>query len=145
MANVCWSRLLAALSATGLLAALAVGLTGCGGSTPAGDDKDLTVGFIYIGPKKDYGYTQAHQQGAEAVKKVPGVKVLEVEKVAEDEGVQQKMKKMIDVEKAKVLFASSFGYFSPHVLAMAKKYPDVQFMHCGGPWKKGDPENLCSY
>ena len=53
---------------------------------------------------------------------------------------------MIEVEKAKVIFASSFGYFDPHVIEMAKKYPDVYFMHCGGPWKKGKhPDNICSY
>jgi simple sugar transport system substrate-binding protein len=119
-------------------------LSGCGGGGGA-DSKDLKVGFIYIGPKKDYGYTQAHQQGAEAVKKLPGVNVLEVEKVPETEDVQQRMKKLIDVEGAKVIFASSYGYFNPHVLEMAKKYPNIQFMHCGGPWKKGDPENICSY
>ena len=52
---------------------------------------------------------------------------------------------MIDVEGAKVIFASSFGYFTPHVLEMAKKYPNIQFMHCGGPWKQGDRPNICSY
>jgi basic membrane protein A len=136
-------RWLMATAAATLLAGLAIGFLGCGSSSTSGDD--LTVGFIYIGPKKDYGYTQAHQQGAEAVKKIPGVKVLEVEKIPETEDVQQRMKKLIEVENAKVIFASSFGYFNPHVLEMAKKYPNIQFMHCGGPWKKGDPENICSY
>jgi simple sugar transport system substrate-binding protein len=141
-------KLLAALSGAGLLALLAV-LAGCDSGGGGGSGKTtqgpLTVGFIYIGPKKDYGYTQAHQQGAEAVKKMADVQVLEVEKVPETEDVQQRMKKLIDVEGAQVIFASSFGYFQPHVLEMAKKYPKIQFMHCGGPWKKGDPENICSY
>src|SRR5437660_10934056 len=112
-------KLLALLSGLGLFALLAV-LPGCSGADSTngngGSPDDLTVGFIYIGPKKDYGYTQAHQQGAEAVKKLPGVTVLEVEKVPESEDVQQRMKKMIDVEGAKVIFASSFGYCTPHVL-----------------------------
>ncbi len=156
-------RWIEAMSVGSLLALLVAGLVGCsssstgpGGTSSTGKDGtstggtpaagDLVVGFIYIGPKKDYGYTQAHQTGAEAVKKMPGVKVLEVEKVAEDEGVQQRMKKMIVDEKAKVIFASSYGYFDPHVIAMAKKYPKVQFFHCGGPWdKEKDPANICSY
>ena len=64
------SRLLAMLCGTALLAALAVGLTAVRQATPKAT-KDLTVGFIYIGPKDDYGYSQAHAQGAAAVKKMP--------------------------------------------------------------------------
>ena len=50
--------------------------------------KDLVVGFIYVGPKDDYGYNQAHAEGAAIVKSMPGVKVLEEEKVAETLDVQ---------------------------------------------------------
>ena len=42
---------------------------------------DTTIGFIYVGSRDDYGYNQAHAQGAAAVKKLPGVKVVEEEKV----------------------------------------------------------------
>ena len=35
---------------------------------------DTTIGFIYVGSRDDYGYNQAHAQGAAAVKKMPGVK-----------------------------------------------------------------------
>ena len=44
-------------------------------------DKALTVGFIYVGPKDDYGYNQAHAEGAQMVAKMPGVKIREEEKV----------------------------------------------------------------
>src|SRR4051794_8695186 len=105
MTKLASRTLLTLLSGAALLGLLAV-LPGCSGSdTTKGSPGDLTVGFVYIGPKKDYGYTQAHQQGAEAVKKLPGVTVLEVEKVPETEDVQQRMKKLIDVEGAKVIFA----------------------------------------
>ena len=33
---------------------------------------DLTIGFIYVGPKDDYGYNQAHALGAASVSKLPG-------------------------------------------------------------------------
>ena len=42
-------------------------------------DKPMTIGFIYVGTKDDYGYNQAHHEGAEVVKKIPGVKVIEQE------------------------------------------------------------------
>ena len=43
--------------------------------------KDLVVGFIYVGPKDDYGYNQAHAEAASLLKKMPGVKIVEEEKV----------------------------------------------------------------
>src|SRR5664279_951738 len=42
-------------------------------------DTPLTVGFVYVGPKDDYGYNQAHAQGAKALASVPGVKIVEEE------------------------------------------------------------------
>ncbi|SRR6266851_5762629 len=146
MTKVKLSNRLVTSCGMGLLAFFAVSLLGCAGGSGSGKSDDLTVGFIYIGPKDDYGYSQAHAQGGAAVKKMPGVKVLEVEKVPEDVAVQQTMKNMIDVEGAKVVFASSFGYYKPHVLEVAPKYPDVLFMHCGGPWTKGEyPDNVYTY
>lgn len=38
---------------------------------------DVTIGFIYVGPKDDYGYNQAHALGAASVAKLPGVKMVE--------------------------------------------------------------------
>lgn len=104
-----------------------------------------TVGFIYVGPKDDYGYNQAHHEGAEAVKK-SGAKVLEEEKVPETLDVQKTMESMIELDGATVLFPTSFGYFDPHILAMAKKYPDVLFLHCGGLYDDAKhPKNVGSY
>ena len=45
---------------------------------------DTTIGFIYVGSRDDYGYNQAHAAGAAALKKMPGLKVVEEEKVAGD-------------------------------------------------------------
>src|ERR1700739_1841028 len=85
-------------------------LGAAGGVMPFGKAmaKDTTVGFIYVGPHDDFGYNQAHAQGAAAVKKIPGVKMLEVEKVPEDQAVQNTMKNMIEIEGAKVIFPTSF-------------------------------------
>ena len=104
----------------------------------------LTVGFIYVGPKDDYGYNQAHAAGAAAVKAM-GVKVVEEERVPETVDVEKTMASMINLDGASLLFPTSFGYFDPHVLKLAKKYDSVTFMHCGGLWKDGDPKNAHSY
>ena len=54
------------------------------------------------------------------------------------------MRAMIEKDGARVIFGCTFGYWCPHMLETAAKYPNVQFVHCAGLWKKGDPENLCS-
>ena len=50
----------------------------------------LTVGFIYVGPRDDYGYNQAHAESAAALKAMPGIKVLEEENVPETPGSPKK-------------------------------------------------------
>ena len=106
----------------------------------------LKIGFIYVGPKDDYGYNQAHAEGAAVVKALPGVSVVEEENVPETVDVQKTMESMINLDGATLLFPTSFGYFDPHVLTVAAKYPKIQFRHCGGLWKAGkDPINVGSY
>lgn len=106
---------------------------------------ELTVGFIYVGPKDDYGYNQSHAEGAAVVKKIPGVKVVEEERVPETVDVQKTMESMINFDGASLLFPTSFGYFDPHILTLAPKYKDVRFEHCGGLWTPKNPKNVGSY
>jgi basic membrane protein A and related proteins len=123
-------------------AALAAPLLPFGVARAAG----LTIGFIYVGPRDDFGYNQAHAEGAAALKKLDGITVVEEENVAETVVVQKSMESMIQLDGASLLFPTSFGYFDPHMLAMAAKYPDVQFRHCGGMWTEGKhPINTGSY
>jgi len=105
----------------------------------------LKVGFLYVGPRDDYGYNQAHAEGATAVKAMPGVKVLEEERVPETIDVVKSMDSMIELDNVTLLFPTSFGYYNPFVLQEAKKYPKVQFRHCGGLWTEKDPKNAGSY
>ena len=107
---------------------------------------DLTVGFIYVGPKDDYGYNQAHAEGVAAIKSMPGLTVIEEENVPETVDVEKTMESMIGFDGASLLFPTSFGYFDPHMLKMCAKYPDVQFRHCGGLWTADKhPKNAGSY
>jgi len=148
----------------GLLATAAFGVatkfgTGCSApTTPTGTDGEspttggtggspLVVGFIYVGPKDDFGYNQAHAEGAAAmVANVPGIKVVEEASVPETTAVAETMRNMIEVDGAKVLFPTSFGYFDPYILDMAKEFPDVQFFHAGGLYQEGvHPNNVGSY
>jgi simple sugar transport system substrate-binding protein len=106
----------------------------------------IVVGVIYVGPRDDFGYNQAQAQAAAAIKKMAGVKVIEEEKVPETVAVQKTMEAMITQDKASIIFATSYGYFDPHVLKMAAKYPNVRFAHCGGLWTEGKhPKNVGSF
>lgn len=107
---------------------------------------DLTIGFIYVGPKDDFGYNQAHAEGAAAVKAMSGVTVVEEENVAETVDVQSTMESMINFDGANLLFPTSFGYFDPHILEIAPKYDSVRFQHAAGLWSADKhPMNVGSY
>jgi len=106
----------------------------------------VTVGFIYVGAKDDYGYNQAHAEGAAAIKNIPGITVIEEEGVPETVDVQKTMESMINLDGATLLFPTSFGYFDPHMLKVANKYKDLTFLHCGGLWNESKhPKNTGSY
>jgi simple sugar transport system substrate-binding protein len=106
----------------------------------------ITVGAIYVGPRDDFGYNQAHAEGVAQLKKMAGVKVLEEENVPETQAVQKSMQGMISQDGAKLLFPTSFGYFDPHMLAVAGKNTGVRFAHCGGLWTQGKhPANTGSF
>src|SRR6201981_231359 len=106
---------------------------------------DTTIGFIYVGSRDDYGYNQAHPKGAAALKKLPGLKVVEEEKVPETDAVEKTMESMINLDGATLLFPTSFGYYNPHMIKMATKYPKLHFEHCGGLWTDKDSKNAGSY
>lgn len=133
-------KILKQLAATGVLGAVSpFGLPKAFGA------EKLTIGVIYVGPRDDFGYNQSHAQAAAALKK-EGYAVVEEEKVPETAAVQKTMEGMIVQDGASLVFPTSYGYFDPHMLLMAKKYPNVRFAHCGGLWTKGKhPLNAGSF
>jgi basic membrane protein A len=132
--------------ALALLAAITLNSGACKKDAGPPEDKTLTVGFIYVGPRDDYGYNQAHAEGAAALKKLPGIKVREEENVAETLDVQKTMESMVNLDGATLIFPTSFGYFEPHILKMADKFPAATFLHCGGLYVENKhPKNVGSY
>src|SRR5260370_32379 len=76
----------------------------------------LTIGVVYVGARDDFGWNQAHAVGVKALKALPGVKVVEEENVAETDAVSKTMESMINLDGAKLILPTSFGYWSPFVL-----------------------------
>ena len=129
-----------------LFCAIALALPVAFASSTAHAADPLTVGFIYVGPKTDFGYNQSHAEAAAMLAKMPGIKIREEEMVPETAAVQKTMESMINLDGAKVLFPTSFGYFDPHILKEAVKNPSVTFLHCGGLYTEGKhPKNVGSY
>lgn len=128
-----------------LKAAAAAGAIGAASPLRKAWAADLVVGALYVGPKTDYGWNQAHAEGVAALKSIAGVTVVEEERVPETVEVQKSMESMINFDGAKLIFATSFGYWD-HMLEVAKKYPDVQFLHAApSVWQEGMPANAGSY
>src|SRR5437867_13107372 len=92
--------------------------------------RPVTVGFIYVGPQNDYGWNQSHAVAAKKIAQLEGVKLIEQENVPETVEAEKVMEAMIRQDGASVLLPSSFGYW-PHLLKVARKYPDVRFAHIG--------------
>jgi basic membrane protein A and related proteins len=89
------------------------------------------IGFIFVGPCDDYGYNQAACIGSNAVESAfPDLEILRAENVPENQEAERVMENMIR-NGAKIIFPTSYGHLDP-ALEVAKRHPDVIFMHQGG-------------
>jgi basic membrane protein A len=88
------------------------------------------IGFIFVGPKTDYGYNQAAYDGSQAVAAAfPDMKVLTQENVPEDDNAYRVMEGMIS-RGAKILFATSYGHLQA-AQKIAAAHPDVAVVQQG--------------
>ncbi len=93
--------------------------------------KPLTIGYIYVGPEKDFGYNTSMDVGRQHVaRNLPGIKTLHVENIPETAEVEKVMERMIK-SGATIIFATSYGYLD-YAISLGKKYPKVAFLHAGG-------------
>lgn len=103
-----------------------------GMATAAMADDKTKVGFVYVGPVGDGGWTYEHNEGRLAVEEEFGDKVetVFVENVAEGPDAERVMTQMA-LEGADLIFTTSFGYMDP-TINVAKKFPNVKFEHATG-------------
>ena len=124
----------------GRLAASALAVPAIGRSALAADP--LKVGFIYLGPVGDFGWTYEHDVARQAAVAKFGdkIKTTFVENVPEGPDSEKVMNDLAN-QGHKLIFATSFGYMN-YVLASAKKHPDVFYEHATG-YKRA--ANISSY
>jgi simple sugar transport system substrate-binding protein/basic membrane protein A len=125
---------------------------GTGGSSPAASGGAVSapgvggtaIGFIFVGPKNDYGYNQAAYDGSQAVAKAyPNLKVLTAENVPEDDNAARVMNDMVG-KGAKIIFATSYGHLDP-AAKVAAAHPDVVVVQQGNLIKGTVPANMGTY
>jgi basic membrane protein A and related proteins len=92
----------------------------------------LGIGYIYVGPVEDFGWTHAHDVGRKAVEAELGdqVKTTFVESVKEGPDAERVIAELAN-KGNKLIFTTSFGFMNP-TLKVAKRFPDVKFEHCTG-------------
>ncbi|WP_339486549.1 BMP family ABC transporter substrate-binding protein [Pseudomonas sp. EL_65y_Pfl2_R95] len=92
----------------------------------------LKVGFVYIGPIGDHGWTYQHEQGRKMMAEKMGDKVETsfVENVPEGADAERVIRNMAK-SGYDLIFTTSFGYMNP-TLKVAKQFPKVTFEHATG-------------
>ena len=112
-----------------LLAAAAAFALGAGAAQAA---DPLKVGFIYVGPVGDFGWSYEHDQARQAVEAEYGDKVETsyLESVPEGPDAERALRQMAQ-SGHDLIFTTSFGYMNP-TLKVAKQFPDVKFEHATG-------------
>jgi simple sugar transport system substrate-binding protein len=116
---------------------------------------DLTVGFVYIGPRLDWGWNQSHALAAAALKGVPNVRVFQADylpestdyssgkETPETRAYTNAMEGLIADHGAGLIVSTSFDY-DPFLLAMATKCPDVVFRQATALANGANPRNVGS-
>lgn len=127
-------------AALALIGAAAVTLAAWTGGAAAADK--MKVGFVYVGPVSDHGWSYEHDQARLAVEKALGDKVSTtfVENVPEGADAERVIDQLAS-SGHKLIFTTSFGFMNP-TLKVAQRYPDVYFEHATG-YKRA--KNVATY
>ncbi len=123
------------------LALLATAVTLVMTGTAQAEEK-LKVGFVYIGPTGEFGWTHQHDQARIKLEKALGDKITTtyVERVPENADAARAIEALAEAGN-KLIFTTSYGYMDP-TIEVAKKFPDVKFEHASG-FKTAD--NVSAY
>src|SRR5260370_36948963 len=92
----------------------------------------LKIGFVYLGPVGDLGWTYQHDVGRRALLAAFGDKIdtTYLENVPEGPDAERSIGQLARTGQH-VIFATSFGYMEP-IIKVAAKYPNVHFEHATG-------------
>lgn len=114
------------LGATVLAAAMVLGA----GAAEA--QQKLKVGFVYVGPVGDFGWSYQHDAGRKAVVEKYGnrVETTFIENVSEGPDAERVIEQLAR-SGHKLIFTTSFGFMEP-TIKVAQRFPNVWFEHATG-------------
>ncbi|MBF2734876.1 MAG: BMP family ABC transporter substrate-binding protein [Betaproteobacteria bacterium AqS2] len=98
------------------------------------------VGFVYVGPVGDHGWTYQHHAGRDALEQA-GYETSYVESVPEGADAERVIRQLASTGHD-LIFTTSFGYMDP-TNKIAQAFPDVKFEHATG--YKRESDNVSSY
>jgi simple sugar transport system substrate-binding protein len=97
----------------------------------AAAQQKLKVGFIYVGPVGDHGWSYQHDVGRQAIEKALGDKVETTYVESVPEADSERAIEQLARTGHGLIFTTSFGFMEP-TLKVAKKYPNIKFEHATG-------------
>lgn len=121
------------------MAAVALGTALISSASMAADP--LKVGFVYVSPVSDAGWTFQHDQGRLEMEAALGDKVQTrfVDKVAEGPEAERVIRDLAS-QGYTLIFTTSFGFMEP-TLRVAREFPEVTFEHASGYKLAGNMAN----
>jgi len=123
--TVCLAALLPVATATYVMAE-----SGSKAKSSEGDGVPVKAAFVYVSPVGDAGWTLAHDRGRKVIDKLPYVETAYTEAVPEGAEAERTISQYVR-QGYNLIFTTSFGYMDP-TINVAKRNPDVVFMHCSG-------------
>ncbi len=92
----------------------------------------LKIGFVYVGPVGDGGWSFAHDNARKAIEKEFGDKIttVAVENVPEGADTERVVRDLVG-QGNQLVFGTSFGFMEP-MLKVAADHPEVKFEHATG-------------
>jgi basic membrane protein A and related proteins len=125
-----------------VIAAAALGLALGAAITASTAQNKLKVGFIYVGPVGDMGWTFQHEVARRNIEEQFKGKIETnyLENVSEGPDAERAIEQLVRAGN-KLIFTTSFGFMDATV-KVAKKYPNVMFEHATGYKRE---KNLATY
>lgn len=92
----------------------------------------LKVGFVYVGPIGDHGWSYQHEQGRQELMKAMGDKITTTYVDNVDEGADaERVIRNMAKSGYNMIYTTSFGYMNS-TIKVAKDFPNVKFEHATG-------------
>lgn len=120
----------------GVVLAAALACLAMTATTAVAQQDSIKVGFVYVSPVGDAGWSYQHDLARKYMEEKLGDKVETIYVENVPEAGSERVIRQLAASGAELIFTTSFGYMNP-TMQVAKRFPDVAFMHATG-YKSAD-------